>query len=415
MQCGLLGRKLGHSYSPEIHKYLGQYAYSLFEKEPEELEQFIRHGAYDGLNVTIPYKKAAVACCDTLSPVAQRLQAVNTIVRTADGKICGHNTDFSGFSAMLKRTGLNVNGKKVLVLGSGGASVTVQSVLRDAGAAVTVVSRTGENNYDNLYLHADAALIVNATPVGMFPNAGASPVDLSLFPDLEGVLDLIYNPCRTKLLLDAQKRGLITENGLFMLVAQAKESAQWFTGTEIPDDAVANIHRILRRKCENLILIGMPGCGKSTVGKYLAEKLDMPFYDADRQIEASAGMPIPEIFASESESGFRIRESEVLRSLGAKRGIVISTGGGCVTRPENYEYLKQNGTIFRLTRDLSMLSTEDRPLSQTHSLKELFAARDPLYRAFADYTVSNDLSPENTAAEIQKILDQEVFYEDSCH
>ena len=230
MHCGLLGKKLGHSYSPQIHSYLGDYPYTLYEKTPEELETFLRTGDFTGLNVTMPYKKDVIPYLDKLTDRAASLGAVNTIVRQKDGTLIGHNTDYFGFHSMLKRSGLEVTGKKVLVLGSGGASATAQYVLKQEGAEVVVISRNGENNYHNLERHSDASVIVNATPVGMYPDVGVSPVSLELFPYLEGVLDIVYNPARTQILLDAEKRGLIAENGLWMLVAQAKESAEWFTG-----------------------------------------------------------------------------------------------------------------------------------------------------------------------------------------
>ena len=229
MKCGLLGRKLGHSYSPQIHAHLGDYPYTLFEKEPEEIEDFLKTGDFTGINVTVPYKKTVIPYLDQLTEMAQKMGAVNTIVRRS-GKLIGHNTDPFGFLTMLEDSGLQVSGKKVLVLGSGGASNTAVAVLKDLGAQVVIISRSGENNYENLDLHRSAAVIVNCTPVGMYPNAGISPIDLDLFPHLEGVLDMIYNPARTKLLLDGEKRGLVAVNGLLMLVAQAKESAEWFLG-----------------------------------------------------------------------------------------------------------------------------------------------------------------------------------------
>ena len=228
MRCGLLGKKLGHSYSPQIHKYLGNYSYDLFEKSPEELERFLSEGDFTGINVTIPYKKDVLPYCHELSDRAKKLGAVNTLVRRKDGTLIGHNTDYFGFQSMVKRSGLDVYSKKVLVLGSGGASATVVAVLREMKADVIVISRSGENNYANIANHRDASIIVNTTPVGMYPYVGISPVDLGVFPNLEGVLDIIYNPAKTQLLLDAEARGLIVENGLWMLVAQAKESAEWF-------------------------------------------------------------------------------------------------------------------------------------------------------------------------------------------
>ena len=258
MRCGLLGKKLGHSYSPQIHSYLADYVYDLFEKQPEELKSFLENGDFTALNVTIPYKKEVIPYSNELSNRAQDLGAVNTLVRRKDGTLIGHNTDYFGFESMLKRSGLCVKGKKVLVLGSGGASATVVAVLKKHKANVIVISRSGSDNYDNIQIHGDASVIVNTTPVGMYPNVGVSPVNLDLFPGLEGVLDVVYNPARTQLLLDAERKGLITDNGLWMLVAQAKESAEWFCGDKISDYKIPEIHGILQSQMQNIVLIGMP-------------------------------------------------------------------------------------------------------------------------------------------------------------
>lgn len=400
MRCGLLGKKLGHSYSPQIHAHYGNYAYELFEKTPDELESFLKFGDFNGLNVTIPYKKDVLPFCDELSDRAQKLGAVNTIVRRPDGTLIGHNTDYFGFQSMVARSGLKVSSKKVLVLGSGGASATAVAVLKELGADVVVISRSGENNYGNLEKHADVSVIVNATPVGMYPNAGVSPIDLDAFPVLEGVLDIVYNPARTQLLLDAEQKGLITENGLWMLVAQAKESAQWFTGTQIPDEKIAEIHRILRTQMENIVLIGMPGCGKSTIGQILAEHLQKKFVDIDSEIVMQAGMSIPEIFELEGEDGFRKRETQVLAQFGKESGLVIATGGGTVTRPENYPLLHQNGRIIWIQRSIQALPTEGRPLSHKEKMEAMYAVRKPLYASFSDYVVSNNGQIEDTIAQI---------------
>jgi len=397
MPCGLLGRKLSHSYSPQIHGLLGNYRYELFEVEPENLEQFFSNASFTGINVTIPYKKEVIKYCDDLSDCAKKLGAVNTIIRKRDGKLIGHNTDYFGFSSMLEKTGLSVPGKKVLVLGSGGASVTVAAVLKEKGALPVVISRSGENNYNNIQIHADASIIVNTTPVGMYPDVDYAPLDLNVFTQLEGVLDVIYNPARTKLLMQAEEKGLVTENGLWMLVAQAKESSEWFSGQPISDDKIALIHRKLRQQMENLILVGMPGCGKSTVGSILAQKLAMSFVDADAQIIDTAGMTIPKIFETAGENGFRKIETEVLSNLGKQSGLIIATGGGCVTRAENFEHLHRNGTIIWLKRDIESLPTEGRPLSASGNLQKMYVVRRPLYAAFSDIVVDNSGSPEETA------------------
>lgn len=400
MKCGLLGRKLGHSYSPQIHGLLSDYDYTLYEKEPDQLEAFLTQDDFHGLNVTIPYKKAVIPYLKELSAVAARLGAVNTIVRRPDGTLMGHNTDYFGFKTMVEASGLKPAGKKTLVLGSGGASNTAVAVMEEMGSRVIVISRSGENNYNNLSKHRDAAIIVNATPVGMYPQVDASPISLEMFPRLEGVLDLIFNPARTRLLQDAESRGLVAMNGLLMLVAQAKESAQWFTGTSIDDGKIQSIHGALRKQMENIVLVGMPGCGKSTVAKRLAQLTGKEVVDADAQIVATAGMSIPEIFAQGGEETFRSIETQVLAELGKRSGIILATGGGCVTRPENYPLLHQNGTIFWLKRDIHKLPTDGRPISQATDLGKLYQARRPLYEAFADHVIENDGTSQQAAEEI---------------
>ena len=406
MKCGLLGRKLGHSYSPQIHAYLGEYPYDLFEKEPEEVGRFVTHGDYTAMNVTIPYKKVVIPYLDELSPMAKRMGAVNTIVRRKDGTLFGHNTDYFGFSSMVQRSGIRVAGKKVLVLGSGGASNTAVKVLEDMQAKVVIISRSGENNYTNLQLHADASVIVNTTPVGMYPNTGVAPVDLAAFPQLEGVLDMIYNPARTQLLLDAERLGLPHENGLWMLVAQAKEAAEYFTDTKMEDSLIETVYRKLSRQMQNIVLIGMPGCGKSTIGAMLAEKTGRTLMDADTEIIRLAGKSIPAIFAEEGESGFRAWEPKALEQLGKQSGLIIATGGGCVTQSRNYPLLHQNSSILWLHRELDCLPTEGRPLSQKNNLADMFRVRKPLYEAFGDASIDNNGNPEDTVRAILAYLEE---------
>lgn len=396
MKCGLLGRKLGHSYSPQIHKYLGEYSYELFEREPDELVEFIRNGDFTGTNVTIPYKKDVIPLLDELSDTAIKMGSVNTVVRRKDGTLLGHNTDYFGFVSMVKRSGISVSGKKVLVLGSGGTSNTAVNALKDLGATVVIISRSGENNYGNLHLHHDATVIVNTTPVGMYPNNGECHIDLSQFPALEGVLDVIYNPAKTQLLLDAEKLGLPHQNGLWMLVAQAKEAAEYFTGTPLPDTIIESIYRKLSNQMQNIVLIGMPGCGKSTVASLLAQRMGRKVVDADQEIVKLAEKNIPEIFADEGESAFRAYETKVLSELGKQSQLIIATGGGCVTQQRNYPLLHQNGNIFWLKRDLDLLPTEGRPLSQTTRLNEMYEFRKAMYESFADYTIDNNENLEDT-------------------
>ena len=400
LPCGLLGEKLSHSYSPQIHAQLGSYAYRLFEKAPDEVEDFVRHEDWHGLNVTIPYKKTVIPFCDALSETAAAIGSVNTLLRRPDGSIFGDNTDAYGFRHMLEKTGCDPAGKKALVCGTGGASATVCAVLRSLGAEVVTLSRRGENCYGRLDRHLDASLLVNATPLGMYPRNGEQAVDLLALPHLEAVLDVVYNPARTALLLQAESLGIPHAGGLSMLVAQAKRASEVFQGREIPDRKIERITALLASEMRNLILIGMPGSGKSTVGRLLAEKLGRPFLEADEEIAKQAGMPIPEIFRLEGEEGFRKRETEVLRQLGMRSGSVLSTGGGCVTREENYPLLHQNGLIILLTRDVDSLAREGRPLSQGADLHVMEEVRGPMYRRFADTAVPNDGSPDETLAAI---------------
>ena len=400
-RCGLIGEKLGHSFSPAIHGMLSDYEYKLYELSPEQVGPFLEAKAYDGLNVTIPYKKTVIPYCDELTDAARSIGSVNTIVKRPDGTLLGHNTDYDGFLWLLKNAGAKVEGKKAVVLGTGGASVTVQAALRDLGAAqVVVVSRSGGDNYENIARHADAKILVNATPVGMYPKTGVSPVDLDVFTALEGVFDVIYNPAKTRLLLEAEKRGIPCANGLGMLVAQAKAAAERFTGKLIDDEKVYTIRAELQRSTRNILLIGMPGSGKSTVGAALAEKLGRRLVDADALIVEKAGCTIPEIFEKDGEEGFRRIEHEVLCEISKESGLVIATGGGVVTRPENMDPMRQNSLIVWLLRDLNKLPRDGRPLSQKNPLAEMFKVREPLYRAAADCIADNNGSLEDTVNQI---------------
>lgn len=404
MRSGLLGEHLGHSYSPQIHALLGSYEYKLYEKAPDEVESFIKNGKWDGINVTIPYKKVAASLCDELSDIARKLGSANTLVRK-NGKIYGYNTDYYGFMSMVERSEISVNGKKAIVLGSGGASVTVCAVLESLGAGVTVISRSGEDNYSNLSKHADAEIIVNTTPVGMYPKNGESAIDLRDFPNCKGVFDLIYNPLRTKLILQAEELGIPHKSGLHMLVAQAKKSSELFRDTTLDDELIEYIEERLSRELRNIILIGMPGSGKSVVAQAISRKIGREIIEVDAEIERIAGKTIPEIFASGGESEFRAIETEVLAEAGKQSGKIISTGGGCVTIPENYPLLHQNGVIIRIKRDVAVLPTDGRPISQSSDMTELARKREPMYRRFADFEVDNDGSLTDTAEEIvEKLL-----------
>ena len=330
---------------------------------------------------------------------------MNTIVRRPDGSLYGDNTDAYGFESLVKKSGIDVRGKKALVLGSGGASVTVVAVLKMLGAeSVTVISRGGEDNYDNLAKHADARIIANTTPVGMYPNNGQAAVDLAQFPQCEGVLDVVYNPARTALLLQAEKLGIPCAGGLYMLVAQAKRSSELFTGRSIPDSEIGRIEKLLSGRMKNIVLVGMPSSGKSTLAAALGERLGRPVYEADALIEQEAGMDIPAIFAQYGEGHFRALETEVLSRLGKLSGAVISTGGGCVTREENYDLLHQNGTILWLQRGTEKLDKTGRPLSLKNDLNEMYQKREPMYRRFADAAVDNNGSVEAALEQILEVL-----------
>lgn len=404
-RCGLIGEKLGHSFSPAIHGKLADYEYKLYELSPGQLGPFLEKKEFDGLNVTIPYKKTVIPYCDELTEAAKSIGSVNTIVKRADGTLLGHNTDYDGIMWLLKNAGAQVKGKKAVVLGTGGASLTVQAALRNLGAApVVVISRSGEDNYENIARHSDAKILVNATPVGMYPKTGVSPVDLDVFTALEGVFDVVYNPAKTQLLLEAEKRGIPCANGLGMLVAQAKAACERFTGQPIDDEKVYTIKAEMERNTRNVMLIGMPGSGKSTVGAALAESLGRRLVDVDERIVEMAGCSIPEIFAKDGEEGFRQIEHQALCEVSKESGLVIATGGGVVTRPENLDPMRQNSLIVWLLRDTALLPKDGRPLSQANSLTEMFKVREPLYRAAADCIADNNGSLEDTVKQILEAM-----------
>ncbi len=415
---GLLGRKLGHSWSVPIHQALGCAGYRLIELEPEELGNFLRRKDIGGLNVTIPYKRDVIKFCDMLDPAAEAIGSVNTLVRQAE-KLVGCNTDIDGFLYMLRRAGISLTGKKVVILGSGGASLTAQTAARREGAReIVVVSRSGPDNYENLpERHADAEALVNTTPVGMWPKLEGQPVDLRLLPNVTAVADLIYNPGRTNLLLQAEElirtrkpwnwemgdpapRSIRCTGGLSMLVHQAKRAEELFFNCSIPDGKTEEITTRLRREMTNIVLVGMPGSGKTTVGQALAKLSGKPFTDLDGEIIRRSGKPIPDIFAQEGEEVFRTLEHQVLEEACTKSNQIIATGGGAVLWSENRAAMRRTGRVYRLRRKLEDLPTEGRPLSQAGKLEEMERLREPLYSAAADFSVLNETSPEETASEI---------------
>lgn len=405
MKFGLLGRKLSHSYSPEIHSYLGSSPYAMFEVEPDMIGSFLRQSDFTGINVTIPYKKDVIPFLDELSDTARKLGSVNTVIRSPKNTLIGHNTDYYGFSYLLSKITDVVAGKKILVLGSGGASNTVVAVLREKGANPIVISRNGENNYQNLSLHSDADAIVNTTPVGMYPHTGTAPVDLSKFPHLNWVLDIIYNPAKTQLLLDAERLGIPCENGLRMLIAQAKEAAEWFLGKKISDTVIESIYQTLSVKMKNIILIGMPGCGKSTVAKKLSENTGRKFIDIDQVISETENSSIPGIFQRGGEKAFRAAETQAISRICKESGLIIATGGGCITVPENIPLLWQNGILFWIQRDLDKLPVHGRPLSLAKTPEQLYLERKHLYQACANQTIDNNGDLSETVRKIERILE----------
>lgn len=409
MEYGLIGAKLGHSYSVPIHAQLGDYDYKLYERDEAAFIDLLRRRDFKGLNVTIPYKRLALSLCDALSDTARAVGSVNTLVVRPDGSLYGHNTDVGGFIAMARRAGVDMAGKKVAVLGSGGTSLTARAACPMMGAReVVVVSRSGPVDYEALYRdHADVQVLVNTTPVGMYPNNGHSAADLSRLPNLAGVLDVIYNPDRTALVLDAEARGIPAAGGLYMLVEQARLASELFTGRDIPEGETARIHARLRGEALNVILIGMPGCGKSSVGRALARRMGRPFVDCDDEIERRAGKAIPAIFADEGEAAFRALECRVVADLCREKGRVIATGGGAILRLENLRAMRQNGRLLLIERSLDALDMNGRPLSSSReALIEMRRARGPLYAAAADAVIENNAALADAVARAQ-----EAFYE----
>ena len=407
MRYGLIGETLGHSHSPRVHALLGDAEYALRPLARGELDTFLRAGDFLGLNVTIPYKQAVLPYCKALGPTAQAVGSVNTLVRREDGTLFGDNTDVFGFQRMAEEAGIRLDGGKALVLGSGGTSLTACHAVRQAGGEAVVVSRKGETHYGNVDRHADAVLVVNTTPVGMYPHFSEVPLDLARFPRLRGVLDVVYNPLRTRLLQQAEALGLPCAGGLSMLVWQAARARELFDGQPVPPEKVRAALAALRHSLSNLVLVGMPGSGKTTVGTRCAQALGVPFVDTDAWVEQKAGKPVPRIFAEEGESAFRALEAEAIAAVAQTGGKVIATGGGAVLNPENRLNLRMNGVVIRLLRPVENLSQKGRPLSQgVEALQRMLEQREPAYRACADTAVENT---DTQAACVQRVL--EVYHE----
>ena len=391
MRCALIGEKLSHSYSRLIHKKFGMYSYDLVELPPDNLKEFVEHGGYDAFNVTIPYKSAIIPYIDKVETLAMQIGAINTVCRLG-GKTYGYNTDILGMAYMLKRAGIALGGKHVMIFGSGGTGKTAEMLAKKNGAAsITVVSRSGSVNYKNFYELQQTQIIINTTPVGMYPYSDISLADLSKFRNLEAVADVIYNPMRTRLMLQARELNLKYAGGLYMLVAQAKYSMDIFVKNRHPDEIIEQVYKYLLSRIINIVLVGMPGSGKTSIGKAVARRERRRYVDSDAEIVASEGRAITEIFAEKGEEYFRKKEKQTLFLLGSQNGMVISTGGGAVLDRENYYSLKANGRIYYPEREITDLATRGRPLSTgTEALKKLLEQREPLYKAFADVTVEND-------------------------
>lgn len=406
---GLIGYPLGHSFSPQIHKALGGYEYSLFPLKEGDVGDFLQKKEFDAINVTIPYKQAVMPYLDRISPEAVAIGSVNTVVKEADGTLSGYNTDAFGVEKMLERGKIEVFGKKALVLGSGGSSKTVVFVLKRLGAKrVTVISRSGEDNYENISKHVDAEIIVNTTPLGMYPKNGVSAVDLSHFPRLLGAVDLIYNPEKTAFLLQAEKLGINHIGGLYMLVSQAARASEYFVGKKGACAKIEDTYSKICRQMQNITLVGMPGCGKSTVGRELGGLLGREVLDADECFTAKFGRTPAEVITADGESRFRELETEILKEITVRSGVIICTGGGAVTIPKNHDLIRQNGRVVFINRDISLLATEGRPLSAggKDKINALFDTRLPLYRAVCDFEVATDSASSaiETAKKIVKIL-----------
>jgi shikimate dehydrogenase len=410
IEFGLLGEKLGHSFSKEIHALLGDYSYELIEVPREELRSFISERKFSGLNVTIPYKETLIPYLDFLDDKARKIGAVNTIVNRG-GKLYGYNTDFYGMEMLFAHAKIDPRGKTVAILGTGGTSKTAFAVMEHLEAKeIFKVSRSGADGaltYEGLYEAADKVdIIINTTPAGMFPDIDGCAVDLSKFKNLSGVIDAVYNPLRTSLIIEAKKRGIRAEGGLYMLVAQAALAAELFCGERIGLLKTEKVYRRILRDKENIVLIGMPASGKTTVGRILEKKLRRKAYDSDKLIEKAEKRTISDIFQNEGEATFRNMEADMIRSLSEKNGIVISTGGGAPLREENVDNLKKNGRLYFIDRPLGQLMpTKSRPLaSSAEAIERRFNERYGIYSLAADVRIDADTSAPMTADKITKEL-----------
>ena len=406
MEYGLIGEKLGHSFSREIHQRLGGYDYQLQELTPAQLPAFLEKRDFRGVNVTIPYKQTVIPLLDEVDPKAAAIGAVNTIVNRR-GRLCGYNTDYDGMAALARHAGLTLKNKNVLILGTGGTSRTAMTVAADLGAAeIRRVSRTGRGDAITYEQAADlpVQVLINTTPCGMYPGCDGQPMDLSRFGWLEGVLDAVYNPLRTRLVLQARDNGARGQGGLYMLVAQAAAACRLFLDRPLPDGALDSVYRAIHGQKQNIVLTGMPGSGKSTVGRVLARQLGRELVDTDTEIIRLAKKPIPEIFAQRGERGFRDLESQVIQEVSRRTGLVIATGGGAILREENVRSLRQNGRIYFLDRPAEdILPTDDRPLARDmEAVRQRYAERYPRYTSTADAAVPVRGSAEDVAAAIRE-------------